>query len=553
MNDEERSDAAGKSTLGRRTFLRYGAAATALTAVGSGRAGSAGAHPSETTMVYEEEFELHEATVSELAAAMEASKQSARSIAREYLERIEKLDRNGPSLHAIIEVNPDAIEIAAALDKERLDKGPRGLLHGIPVIVKDNVDTADRMRTTAGSLALAGSTPARDAHIVKLLREAGAVIIAKANLSEWANFRSSRSTSGWSGRGGQCRNPYALDRNPSGSSSGSAAAIAANFAPIAVGTETDGSIVSPSSHCSVVGIKPTVGLVSRAGVIPIAHSQDTAGPMARTVADAAILLTALAGADPRDSATKAAGKHAQDYTQSLDPNGLRGARIGVPRKYFGFDDRVDALMTSALDAMKRQGAVVVDPVDLGSSDDYGNEELEVLLYEFKADLNAYLAGLGPNAPARTMKDLIEFNEKNREKEMPYFGQEWFIKAEAKGPLTEKAYLAARRKCVRLSRQLGIDAVTAKHRLDALVAPTAGVPGLIDLVKGDYGSGGSSSPAAVAGYPSVTVPAGYVFGLPVGISFFGRAYTEPTLIKLAYAWEQATKLRRPPRFLPTAEL
>jgi amidase len=550
MGNKKRPEAAERSTLGRRKFLQYGAAAGTLAAA-SPR--FAGAGSPEAAMPDDDQFELNEATVADLQKWMESGKHSSHALAEKYLERIDRLDRRGPTLRAIMEVNPDALEIAAALDRERKEKGPRGPLHGIPIVVKDNIDTADRMKTTAGSLALVDSKPSRDAFVVEKLRAAGAVIIAKSNLSEWANFRSSRSTSGWSGRGGQCRNPYALDRNPSGSSSGSGASIAANFAAIAVGTETDGSIVSPSSHCSLVGIKPTLGLVSRSGIIPIAHSQDTAGPMTRTVADAATMLTALAGADPRDPATKDAGKHAQDYTKSLDTNGLRGARVGIARKYFGSSDRVDTLMASAIDAMKQQGAVIVDPADLGSANDYGDAELEVLLYEFKADLNAYLASLGPNAPARSMKDLIEFNEKNREKEMPYFGQEWFIKAEAKGPLTEKAYLAARRKCVRLSRQLGIDAVMTKHRLDALVAPTAGVPSLIDLVNGDYGSGGSSSPAAVAGYPSVTVPAGYVFGLPVGISFFGRAYSEPTLIKIAYGFEQATKLRKPPRFLPTVDL
>jgi len=533
----------------RRKFLKSGAAMGALVAVTpeAPRARAA------VTAMADDDFELNEITVEELRKGLDSGKHSSKWLAEAYLDRIDRMDRKGPNLHAIIEVNPEALEIAAALDRERKEKGPRGPLHGIPVVVKDNVDTADKMRTTAGSLALAHWTPPRDAHVVERLRAAGAVIVAKTNLSEWANFRSSRSTSGWSGRGGQCRNPYALDRNPSGSSSGTGSAISANFAAIGVGTETDGSIVSPSSHCSLVGIKPTLGLVSRAGIIPIAHSQDTAGPMARTVADAAALLTALAGPDPRDAATKDAGKHAQDYTLALDKNGLKGARIGVPRKYYGFDARVDALMTAALDAMKQQGAVIVDPVELGSANDYGDAELEVLLHEFKPDLNAYLSALGPDAPARSMKELIAFNEKNRDREMPYFGQEWFERSEAKGPLTEKAYLAARRKCVRLSRTLGIDAVIARHKLDALVAPTAGVPALIDLVNGDYGGGGSSSPAAVAGYPSVTVPAGYVFGLPVGISFFGRAWTEPQLIKIAYAYEQATKMRRPPRFLATADL
>jgi amidase len=428
------------------------------------------------------------------------------------------------------------------------------MLHGIPVLIKDNIDTADRMMTTAGSLALVGSKPARDAFVAQRLREAGAVILGKTNLSEWANFRSSRATSGWSGRGGQTRNPYALDRNPCGSSSGSGAAVAANFCAAAVGTETDGSIVCPSSTNSLVGIKPTLGLVSRAGIIPISHSQDTAGPMARTVADAAIILGALAGVDARDAVTnESRGKASADYTKFLDPNGLRGARIGIARKFFGFNEAVDALMNASIEAMKRLGAIIVDPADIPTTGKFDDSEFEVLLYEFKADLNAYLASLGRNAPVHSLKEVIEFNERHRDKEMPYFGQDIFIRAEAKGALTSKEYLAALAKNHRLSRTEGIDAVMNKYKLDAMIAPTGSPAWPTDLLNGDHTTGGFSSPAAVAGYPHITVPAGFIAGLPVGLSFFGRAYSEPVLIKLAYAYEQATKLRRPPQFLAHANL
>ncbi|HET8674739.1 MAG TPA: amidase, partial [Blastocatellia bacterium] len=462
--------------------------------------------------------------------------------------------RRGPAINSVIEINPEAVEIADALDRERKAKGARSPLHGIPVLIKDNIDTADRMTTTAGSLALEGSRPAKDAFIAARLREAGAVILGKTNLSEWANFRSTHSTSGWSGRGGQTRNPYALDRNPCGSSSGSGAAVAASLAAVAVGTETDGSIVCPSSANSIVGIKPTLGLVSRSGIIPIAHSQDTAGPMGRTVTDAAVLLGALTGIDSRDSVTEQSrGKSFSDYTKFLDPAGLRGARIGVARKFFGFSDKVDRLMQTAIDEMKRQGAVIIDPANVATAGKFDDSEFEVLLYEFKADLNSYLASLGPGSRVKSLKEIIEFNEKNKEREMPYFGQEIFIRAEAKGPLASKAYKMALAKNLRLSRAEGIDAVMLKHNLDALVAPTGGPPWPTDLINGDHFAGASSTPAAVAGYPNINVPAGYIFGLPVGISFFGRAYSEPTLIKLAYAFEQATLLRRPPKFLPTVDL
>lgn len=499
-------------------------------------------------------FELDEMTIVELQTGMKSGRLTAQSITEKYLGRIKEIDKQGPAINSVIEVNPDALAIARALDEERRNKGPRGSLHGIPVLIKDNIDTADRMSTTAGSLALTGSIPNRDSFVAKRLREAGAVILGKTNLSEWANFRSTHSTSGWSGRGGQTKSPYVLDRNPCGSSSGSGVAVAANLCAVAVGSETDGSIVCPSSANGIVGIKPTLGLISRSGIIPIAHSQDTAGPMARTVVDAAILLGVLAGFDSFDPLTaESRGKSFSDYTQFLDPNGLRGARIGIARKFFGFNDKVDELMNASIEVMKRLGAVIVDPAEIPTSGKFDDSEFEVLLYEFKTDLNAYLSGLGPKAPVRSLKDIIEFNERNKEKEMPFFGQDIFRKAEAKGPLTEKTYLEALEKNHRLSRAEGIDAVMSEHRLDALVAPTGGPAWATDFVNGDHATGGSSTPSAVAGYPNINVPAGFVFGLPVGISFFGRAYSEPMLIRLAYSFEQAIKARRPPKFLPTVDL
>lgn len=532
------------SSLNRRRFLQRGAMAGAL-ALSAPLLSRSALLFSQTRV---RAFDLDEATISDLQAGMQSGRYTARRLAEKYLSRIEDIDRKGPALNSVIEVNPDALKLAEALDDERKAGRTRGPLHGIPILIKDNIDTADRMMTTAGSLALVGAKPARDAFIVERLRAAGALILGKTNLSEWANFRSTHSTSGWSGRGGQTRLPYALDRNPCGSSSGSGVAVAANLCAAAVGTETDGSIVCPSSANSIVGIKPTLGLVSRSGIIPIAHSQDTAGPMARTVRDAAILLAALAGVDPRDEATNAArGRLLSDYTKFLDPNGLRGARIGVARKFFGFSDHVDKLINEAIDVMKRSGAVIIDPADVPTAGKFDSTELEVLLYEFKADLNKYLAGLGPAAPVHSLKEVIAFNERNREREMPYFGQELFIRAEAKGPLTSREYRQALAKNHLMSRAQGIDAVMARHRLDALVAPTGGPAWTTDLINGDHFSGASSTPAAVAGYPNISVPAGYVYGLPVGISFFGRAWSEPTLIRLAYAFEQATKHRAAPKF------
>ena len=501
-----------------------------------------------------EPFELDEITLGALEEGLKSGKFTAHSLTEKYLERIEEIDKRGPGVNAVLEVNPDALAIADALDRERQTRGPRGPLHGIPVLIKDNLATRDRMQTTAGSLALAGATPPQDSFVARKLRAAGAVILGKTNLSEWANIRSSHSSSGWSGRGGQTRNPYALDRNPCGSSSGSGAAVAANLCAVAIGTETDGSIVCPANTNGIVGIKPTVGLVSRAGIIPIAHSQDTAGPMARSVTDAALLLGAIAGVDRDDPATAASrAPEGCDYTKFLDAKGLAGARIGVVRKLFGFHDAVDKLMNGAIEEMKRQGGVIVDPADIETLDQMGDAELQVLLYELKADLNAYLVQLTPDAPVHSLQEIIEFNERHREKEMPYFGQDLFIKAQAKGSLFRKEYLDAREKCKTLMRAEGIDAVMDKFKLDALVAPTGGPACLIDLVDGDHDLGGSSTPAAVAGYPNINVPVGFVFGLPVGISFFGRAWSEPTLIKLAYSFEQATKHRRPPRFLPTVGL
>ena len=523
-------------------------------------------------------FDLEEATIASLQQRMQSGQETSRSLVDKYLARIEAVDRSGPALHSVIEINPEARTIADRLDAERKGGRTRGPMHGIPVLLKDNIATADRMMTTAGSLALAGATPPKDAFIVTRLREAGAVILGKTNLSEWANFRSTHATSGWSGRGGQTKNPYALDRNTSGSSAGSGAAIAANLAAVAVGTETDGSIVSPSNVNGLVGIKPTLGLLSRSGIVPIAHSQDTAGPMTRTVADAAALLAAMAGSDPEDPATirptlrqgsgqarrsaAATGVEADprvrptDYTASLDPNGLKGARIGVVRnKYFGYSPAADRLAEAAIAEMKKQGATIVDPANIATLGKFDDGEFEVLLFEFKADLNKYLTWLGAASPVHSLKDVIAFNDAHKDQEMPYFGQEIMAMAEKKGSLTSAKYKAALARNRQMARALGIDATMTKYTLDALVAPTGGPAWLTDLVNGDSSFANSSAPStvtSVAGYPHITVPAGYARGLPAGISFFGRAWSEATLIKLAYAYEQATKHRKPPAFAASAD-
>ena len=532
----------------RRKFLQVSALGGAAT-LASPTSTTAASLPADADDVPDyKPFELDEVTITELQARLTSGKLSAVALAKKYLARISEMDGR---VRSVLELNPDALTIAADLDRERKSKGPRGPMHGIPVLIKDNIATHDRMTTTAGSLALAGSIAPRDSFLVEQLRAAGAVILGKTNLSEWANFRGDRSTSGWSGRGGQTRNPYALDRNPSGSSSGSAASASANFCAAAVGTETDGSILSPSRYNGVVGLKPTVGLVSRSGIIPISRTQDTAGPMARTVTDAAILLGAMIGEDSRDSATAAsAGKSHRDYTQFLDADGLRGARIGVARRTFNGHPEVAPLMDRLLAEMTRRGAVLVDPIQMPSGSGYASE-FEVMQYEFKAGINEYLADLGPGAPVRTLKDIIAFNESHAQQEMPWFKQETLIKSDAKGPLTEEAYLNALAKCRKASRDDGMDALMDKQQLDVILQSGGGPAPVIDYVYGDGNSGGGSSGlAAIAGYPSISVPAGFIAGMPVSIYLFGRAWSEPTLLRIAFAFEQATKARRAPRFLPT---
>jgi amidase len=499
---------------------------------------------------------LPEWTVSELQQRMESGELTARRLAELYMERISEIDKEGPYINSVIELNPDTLEIADALDEERKAGKTRGALHGIPILIKDNIDTADRMQTTSGSLALEGHIAAKDAFIVKQLRKAGALILGKTNLSEWANFRGKRSVSGWSSRGGLTRNPYALDRSTSGSSSGSGAAVAANLCVAAVGTETDGSIISPAQTNGIVGIKPTLGLLSRSGIIPIAHSQDTAGPMARTVTDAAILLGAMAGVDGKDPATKGSRKrNSSNYTKFLDRDGLRDARIGVARNVAGTNPRILKIFEHCIEVMKHLGAVVIDPADIPNFDKFDKTEMEVLYYEFKADLNKYLKTVDGSARVHSMEDVIRFNEEESHRVMPYFGQEHMLAAQEKKSLRDKKYRDALAKNLRLTRKEGIDAAMRKHRLDALVVPSGGPAWLIDLVNGDSINWGieSTSPPAVAGYPHITVPAGYVFGLPVGLSFIAQAWQEPALIKFAYAFEQATQFRRQPRFLPTANL
>ncbi|MEO8073585.1 MAG: amidase [Acidobacteriota bacterium] len=519
----------------RREFLQIGAAGlTALTFM------------KKTNAETQTNIQIEEITVNELQDAMKSGKTSAVEITRKYLERIREID---PKLNSILETNPDALKIAEEMDKERKNGKIRSQMHGIPVLIKDNIDTADKMKTTAGSLALIDApTPKNDAFIVSQMRKAGAIIIGKTNLSEWANFRSSKSSSGWSGRGGQTHNPYILDRNPCGSSAGTGASIAANLAAVGIGTETDGSIICPSATCGIVGIKPTLGLVSRSGIIPIAHSQDTAGPMARTVADAAILLGVLVGNDKNDSITSQATKGENDYTRFLQKDGLKNMRIGVGRQTFGRNSKIDAVVEPQLQVLKDGGATLID-IEFENLDKFGDPEYQVLLYEFKEDLNKYLAGRG--GKYKTLADLIEFNKANKDKEMPYFGQEIFVQAQEKADLNDRAYRLALLQSKLYTQEQGIDAVMNKNKLDAFVAPSGGAAWMTDLVNGDCGVfEGLTSLAAVSGYPSITVPAGYVQELPVGVTFFGRAFAEPMIIKIAYAFEQATKARKTPKFLPT---
>ena len=547
-----------QSPLSRRAFVATTcatAAAAALVPLVPHRAhaaSSSSASPLHSIATTRDVAEIEERSVAEWQAALTRGELTSRDLVERFLQRIDSLDRNGPMLHAVLETNPDALAIAASLDSERRAGRTRGPMHGIPVLVKDNIDTDDRMHTTAGSEALVDGSPTRDAFVAQRLRAAGAIVLGKTNLTEWANFRSTHASSGWSARGGQARNPYALDRTPSGSSSGSAIAVASNYCAVAVGTETDGSITSPSAACSLVGLKPTVGLVSRSGIIPISHTQDTAGPMCRSVADAAVLLGALVGADPRDSAT--ANARARDYVAALDANGLKGARIGVARDHYtGYSVAADAAFERALAMMKDRGAIIIDPADIPTAGKFDDAEFEVLLYEFRPDLERYLATRPPGMRARTLNDLIAFNRAHAGVEMPYFGQEIFERAAKKGPLTSKEYRTALASCRELSRTKGLDATFAKHRVDAIVAPTQGPPALIDLVNGDPSGGSSTSPCAVAGYPAITVPMGYARGLPLGLTFMGRAWSEATLLKLAYAFEEASKVRKAPRFAASAEL
>ena len=504
---------------------------------------------SDATVVKAKSLELAEASIADLQAALSRGNLTSVELVNAYLARIKSIDKSGPKINSIIELNPDAKAIAAELDRERKTKGSRGPLHGIPVLLKDNIATADHMQTTAGSLALLGAIAAKDAFIVQKLRDAGAIILGKTNLSEWANIRSTRATSGWSARGGLTRSPYALDRNTSGSSSGSASSMAASLATMAVGTETDGSITSPASLASLVGIKPTVGLVSRAGIIPIAPSQDTAGPMTRSVADAAALLTVLAGTDAQDPATRDADQHRQDYSRFLDLNGLRGKRIGVVRSQFnGQSDLVAGVVEAELAVLTAQGAVLVEVAEIPNTAKYADSELTVLLFELKASLPRYLATYAPASAIKSLEDAIAFNQKNSAKEMSHFGQELFVSAQAKGDLDDQEYKDALANNLKFSREQGIDKVLTENQLDALVAPTGELAWLTDFIHGDSSGNSFTTPAAVAGYPHITVPAGFVKGLPCGISFVGKAWSEPTLIAMAYAYEQASRRRRPPSYI-----
>ncbi len=532
--------------MDRRDFC-FSTALASLTATASAKGATQPSQPPGTHVP----AGIEELTLTDMAQAFTAGRLTSRRLTQLYLDRIDALNRRGPALGAVLETNPQALDIAAALDEERRSHGSRGPLHGVPVLIKDNVETADRMMTTAGSLALEGWYAPQDAPLVARLRKAGAVILGKTNLSEWANYRSAHSVSGWSGRGGQTRNPYALDRSPSGSSSGSAVAVSANLCAIAVGTETDGSIVSPASVNGIVGLKPTVGLISRSGVVPISHSQDTAGPLTRTVRDAAMMLGVMAGLDSADPASVAVGdRFQQDYVRFLDPEGLRGARLGIARRFFADDSPVNAFLDNCVVQLKRAGAVVIDPADLPMHGAWSVPEQQVLLYEFKAALDAYLKRLPGGFRVHTLADVIRFNEANTPRELMVFDQELFRQSQAKGTLEEAAYRDAREACLTATRSGGIDAVMSEHKLDAIVTLTSGPAWLIDTVNGDYDTGGCSSPAAAAGYPHITVPAGLYRGLPVGLSFFGTAFSEPTLLRLASGFEHVAGGREVPRFSPT---
>ena len=548
------------SQLNRRDILKLGALAGAgATASLLGMHATAYAEGDGPSILSREDAAelsadgLEEASIVGLQAAMSSGQLSAKTLTERYIKRIKKIDQNGPALNSVLELNPDALKIAKELDEERKKRGPRGPLHGIPILLKDNIDTGDKMQTTAGSLSLVGTPAPTDATVAKRLRDAGAIILGKTNLSEWAYARSNFSSSGWSGRGGQTHNPYIVDRNPCGSSSGSAVAVSASLCAAALGTETDGSITCPAHMTGIVGIKPTVGLVSRAGVIPISHTQDTVGPHGRTVADAAAVLGALVGIDPRDPATQdSTGKFYTDYTQFLNPNGLQGARIGVPRTsdFFGYNAYIDDIIEKAIVAMRNAGAIIVDPANLPSNNEWltDNAETVVMVYEFKRDLNAYLA-TRTGVPVRSMADVIAFNEANADRELQFFDQ-GFMELAQNEAFSDADYQAALMRSRDIGRTRGIDAVMDQYQLDALVAPLTSPAWVTDLLYGDRFQGASTSPAAMAGYPLVTVPAGYVQGLPVGINFMGRAYSEPTLIKLAYAFEQLTHARQVPKYLPT---
>lgn len=535
----------------RRNFIQLSAITGAIPFLGV-KACAPAADSSTADSSSEKPFELEEWTVVQLQEAMESGKYTSRKICELYLARIEEKDQSEGGLNSVIEVNPDALEIADQLDTERASGNVRGPLHGIPVMIKDNIDTGDKMMTTAGSLALAGSTAPDDAFIVKQLRESGAVLLGKTNLSEWANFRSFRSSSGWSGRGRQTRNPFALDRNPCGSSSGSGSAVSGNMCAITIGTETNGSIVCPSSANGVVGIKPTVGLWSRDGIIPISETQDTAGPMGRTVADAAALLGACIGVDDADERTsESEDNNYTDYTQFLDTNGLQGKRIGILEGTFGYHERVDEIFENVREVLKNQGAEIVEDIEVAEGGAYGNSGLELLLYEFKDGLNKYLASR-PDAKVKTLADVIQFNKDNADKEMPYFPQGILERAEMKGTLEDDEYKEALNTVLTVSRE-GIDNVMKEKNLDAIIGVTGGPAWPIDVINGDHFGTGSSTPAARSGYPNITVPAGFVHGLPVGMSIFGGKYQEPKLISIAYAFEQATKVRKAPQLIPTLPL